>query len=138
MRAEQVRMVTEVLEARSAVRPLVALESTVIAQGLPYPENLETARASENAVRSAGATPATIAVLDGVIHVGLTEAELARVAQANIAQSEHIPSQSTEFGRDRGCGGRDHRSFVKASRRDLAAVITQARMLPPQYQLRCR
>jgi pseudouridylate synthase len=127
MRADHVRMAAEVLEARSAFRPLVALESTVIAQGLPYPENLETARASENAVRTAGATPATIAVLDGVIHVGLTDAELARIAQANIPQSELIPGQSAEFDRDRGLGGRDYHLIVKASRRDLAAVITQAR-----------
>jgi pseudouridylate synthase len=127
MKAEHVRMVADVSEARSACRPLVALESTVIAHGLPYPENLETARALENAVRSAGATPATIAVLDGVIHVGLSDAELIRVAQANSAQSGFTPCDGAKFGRDAVYEGRGDRPFLKASRRDLAAVITQAR-----------
>ena len=55
---------------------VVALESTVIAQGLPWPENLETAQAVMAAVRDAGAVPATIAVLDGVIRVGLDDSEI--------------------------------------------------------------
>ncbi len=57
-------------------RPVVALESTVIAHGLPYPKNLETARAMEAMVRDRGATPATIAVLGGRLHVGLADAQL--------------------------------------------------------------
>ena len=60
----------------------VALESTIIAHGMPYPENLETARALEACVREAGAEPATIAVIDGEVRVGLTGAELERLAQA--------------------------------------------------------
>lgn len=59
---------------------LIALESTVITHGLPRPQNLELARAMERLVRENGATPATIAVLDGKIHVGLTDAELERLA----------------------------------------------------------
>ncbi len=62
--------------------PVVALESTIITHGMPFPQNLETARRVERAVRDAGATPATIAVLDGVLHVGLTDAELTALAQA--------------------------------------------------------
>jgi pseudouridine-5'-phosphate glycosidase len=62
---------------------LVALESTVITHGLPHPQNLELARDMERIVRENGATPATIAVLDGEIHVGLTEAELERLANAD-------------------------------------------------------
>jgi pseudouridine-5'-phosphate glycosidase len=63
----------EVAEAQAAGRPVVALESTIITHGMPYPQNLETARAVEAQVRAAGATPATIAVMGGRLHVGLTE-----------------------------------------------------------------
>jgi pseudouridine-5'-phosphate glycosidase len=56
--------------------PVVALESTVITHGLPHPQNLQLARDMERVIRENGATPATIAVLDGVIHVGLSETEL--------------------------------------------------------------
>ncbi|NLF63247.1 MAG: pseudouridine-5'-phosphate glycosidase [Chloroflexi bacterium] len=62
-------------------RPVVALESTVITHGLPYPANLETAQAMEEAVRAGGAVPATIAVIAGTIHVGLTEEQLAYLAR---------------------------------------------------------
>jgi pseudouridine-5'-phosphate glycosidase len=60
--------------------PVVALESTVITHGLPRPQNLELARDMEREVRENGAAPATIAILDGQIHVGLTESELERLA----------------------------------------------------------
>jgi pseudouridylate synthase len=60
--------------------PVVALESTVITHGLPHPKNLLLARDMERVVRENGATPATIAVLDGIIRVGLTDAELERLA----------------------------------------------------------
>ncbi|WP_435310213.1 pseudouridine-5'-phosphate glycosidase [Primorskyibacter sedentarius] len=63
-------------------RPVVALESTIITHGMPYPQNLETARQVEQELRDNGAEPATIAVLDGVLHVGLTEAQLEQLAQA--------------------------------------------------------
>jgi pseudouridine-5'-phosphate glycosidase len=63
-----------------SISPIVALESTVITHGLPRPQNLELARDMECIVRENGATPATIAVLDGEIHIGLTEAELERLA----------------------------------------------------------
>ena len=72
----------EVQLARRAGRPLVALESTLITHGLPYPVNVETARALEEEVRAAGATPATLAILQGRIHIGLTEDELQSLAQA--------------------------------------------------------
>jgi pseudouridylate synthase len=70
----------EVAAARAAGRPLVALESTIIAHGMPYPDNLETARSLEAIIREAGATPATIAVLDGKVRVGLSEGQLERLA----------------------------------------------------------
>jgi pseudouridine-5'-phosphate glycosidase len=59
---------------------IVALESTVLTHGLPRPQNLQLAYDMEHAVREAGATPATIAFLDGHLHVGLSESELARLA----------------------------------------------------------
>ena len=72
----------EVAAARAAGRPVVALESTIITHGMPFPRNLETARAVEAQVRSAGAVPATIAVQGGRIHIGLGEKDLTALAQA--------------------------------------------------------
>lgn len=72
----------EVADALAAGRPVVALESTIVTHGLPFPENLETARAVETAVREGGAVPATIAVLDGRLRVGLAADELERLARA--------------------------------------------------------
>jgi pseudouridine-5'-phosphate glycosidase len=89
----------EVVQALTDRRPVVALESTLIAHGLPCPQNLETARALEETVRAHGAVPATIAVLGGVPRVGLGEDDLARLA--------------------RGGGVR------KLSRRDLAIAVAQ-------------
>jgi pseudouridylate synthase len=85
----------EVAAARGG--PIVALESTIITHGMPYPQNVETARLVQAEVRAHGATPATIAVLDGVIHIGLTDAELVALGQAQ--------------------------SVAKLSRADLAACI---------------
>jgi pseudouridine-5'-phosphate glycosidase len=89
----------EVADALHAGRPVVALESTVIAHGLPRPINLETARAAEAAVRTEGAVPATIAVLQGRPTIGLHESELEFLARS--------------------------REVRKASRRDLAAAVAQ-------------
>ncbi|MFZ5885799.1 MAG: pseudouridine-5'-phosphate glycosidase [Chloroflexota bacterium] len=70
----------EVKQALKGNAPLVALESTVLTHGLPRPQNLQLARDMERAVREEGATPATIGFLDGVLHVGMTSAELERLA----------------------------------------------------------
>lgn len=67
--------------ARARGLPLVALESTIITHGMPWPQNLDTARRVEAEVRAAGAVPATIAVMDGRIRVGLAEAELEALAR---------------------------------------------------------
>ena len=72
----------EVKAALDENRPVVALESTLITHGLPYPANLETAQAMEAAIRDAGATPATIAILKGKITVGLTSDQLEMLATA--------------------------------------------------------
>lgn len=95
----------EVADAIAERRGVVALESTLIAHGLPWPESLQTARASEDAVRRAGAVPATVAVLDGIPRIGLTDDELERIAR---------PSQDPEAP-----------AFQKASRRDLAVVVAK-------------
>ncbi len=73
----------EVAEALANNDPVVALESTVIAHGLPYPKNIETARELESIVREAGAVPATIAIFDGEILVGLDEHHIERLATEN-------------------------------------------------------
>jgi pseudouridylate synthase len=90
----------EVAEARSARKAIVALESTIITHGMPYPRNVETALAVEQAVRDTGAVPATIAVIEGRLRVGLDGQEIDRLGQIS--------------------GG-----VVKASRRDLALVAAR-------------
>ncbi len=70
----------EVQKALDASTPVVALESALISHGLPYPQNLETAQALEQVVRENGAAPATIAIIEGKVRVGLAEEELERLA----------------------------------------------------------
>jgi pseudouridylate synthase len=72
----------EVAAATAEGRPIVALESTIVAHGMPYPQNLATAQAVETIVRAGGAVAATIAILDGRLKVGLGVAELERLARA--------------------------------------------------------
>ncbi|MFT5001386.1 MAG: pseudouridine-5'-phosphate glycosidase [Paracoccaceae bacterium] len=76
----------EVDDAQKNNQPIVALESTIITHGMPYPQNLETAQAVEREVRDNGAVPATIAVLGGQIHVGLEPDQLETLAQAADAR----------------------------------------------------
>ncbi|HHY51359.1 MAG TPA: pseudouridine-5'-phosphate glycosidase [Alphaproteobacteria bacterium] len=87
-----------VKSALDAGAPVVALESTIITHGMPFPRNLEMARSVEAVIRQAGATPATVAILDGRFRVGLDGDELERLARA---------------------GG----TAAKASRRDVAALL---------------
>lgn len=91
----------EVAEARAAGLPVVALESTIITHGMPFPQNVETARAVEAEVRANGAVPATIAVMEGRIRIGLTDAELNALGQAE--------------------------GVMKLSRADLAVCLAQGR-----------
>jgi pseudouridine-5'-phosphate glycosidase len=107
----------------------VALETSVVAQGLPWPANVETARAVEAAVRESRAVPASIAVLDGIIRVGLTDAELARLAQPGECEAAtrtrtrlKVPAREVQPGRPRP-GALNGNHVAKASRRDIAAVI---------------
>ncbi|HEY0049628.1 MAG TPA: pseudouridine-5'-phosphate glycosidase, partial [Pyrinomonadaceae bacterium] len=89
----------EVAAALRDKQPVVALESTVIAHGLPFPQNLETARRLEQIVRENGATPATVAVFDGEFCAGLNEAQIERLA--------------------------DNKNIRKISRRDLPIAVAK-------------
>ena len=91
----------EVAEARAKGAPVVALESTIITHGMPFPQNVETARRVEQVVRASGATPATIAVIDGRLHVGLSDPQLLALGQAQ--------------------------NVMKLSRADLAACLASGR-----------
>ncbi|SDU23895.1 pseudouridine-5'-phosphate glycosidase [Stappia sp. ES.058] len=75
----------EVADARASGQPVVALESTIITHGMPWPRNAETARAVESDIRAQGAVPATIAAFEGKLHIGLSEDEMERLAEAREA-----------------------------------------------------
>ncbi|TPX66679.1 pseudouridylate synthase [Spizellomyces sp. 'palustris'] len=96
----------EVREALRAKRPIVALESTIISHGMPYPQNLDTALAVERIVREEGCVPATVAVLDGRIKVGLSRDDLEKLARTGLKAR-------------------------KTSRRDLALVVSQTTIERP-------
>ena len=77
----------EVAAARKAGQPIVALESTIITHGMPFPQNIEVARGVEDVVRQNGAVPATIAVMNGTLHIGLNSDQLDALGQAeNVAK----------------------------------------------------
>lgn len=99
MKPELLSIHPDVQKALDDGRPVVALESTIITHGMPFPENARTAAEVEAVVRDNGATPATIAVIDGVIKVGLEAGALEELAKA--------------------------KDVVKASGRDLAAVMAR-------------
>jgi pseudouridine-5'-phosphate glycosidase len=92
----------EVQAARAAGKPVVALESTIISHGMPYPQNVQTAREVEQVIRDAGAVPATIALIDGRICVGLSDEQLEQLGNAQDA--------------------------LKVSRRDLAYVLAEKKL----------
>jgi pseudouridine-5'-phosphate glycosidase len=97
--------------------PVVVLESTVIAHGLPRPDNLETALEMEAVVRECGALPATIAILDGVVRIGLSPAEIEHLARSADSQS-HTGSLKTGPLETASPG-----QFPKANRRDLSVLL---------------
>lgn len=76
----------EVLEARKANKPIVALESTIISHGMPYPQNVQTANEVEEIIRKNGAVPATIAILNGKIKIGLSAEELEFLATSDAIE----------------------------------------------------
>ncbi len=77
---------SDVENALSKKQPVLALESTIIAHGMPYPENIEFAKTAESLARKSGATPATIAILNGNIHVGLNDDQLEILASGNAVE----------------------------------------------------
>ncbi len=79
----QIETTPEVADALSAGRPVVALESTIITHGMPWPGNRDMALEVEAAIRAEGAVPATIAVIDGRLHAGLDEDTITKLAQAS-------------------------------------------------------
>ncbi len=89
---DRLAIAPDVAGALAAGRPIVALESTLISHGLPFPRNLEVATASEEAVRAGGATPATIAIRDGRILVGLGREDLVALATAEGVLKAARPS----------------------------------------------
>lgn len=96
-------------------RPIVALESTLITHGLPYPQNIQTAQAMEQAVRAGGAAPATIAILQGRVHIGLTAGQL-----------EYLATRPME--RVRKCSRRDL-PIALANREDGATTVAGTMIL---------
>jgi pseudouridine-5'-phosphate glycosidase len=98
--ADAVELGTDVRAALDAQQPIVALESTIIAHGMPWPQNVETALAVEADVRAGGAVPATIAIVDGRLKAGLTHDELERVGREGVA-------------------------IAKASRRDIPVLVAR-------------
>jgi pseudouridine-5'-phosphate glycosidase len=92
----------EVQAARAAGKPVVALESTIISHGMPYPQNVQTAREVEQVIRDAGAVPATIAIINGRICIGLADDQLELLGQSKDA--------------------------IKVSRRDLAYVLSSMKL----------
>lgn len=98
-----VTVAPDVAEALAAGTAVVALESTIISHGLPRPENLRVATEVEDIVRSRGAVPATIAILDGRVHVGLDEAALDQVANRDDVVKVSVRDIGTVIGR-RGSG----------------------------------
>jgi pseudouridine-5'-phosphate glycosidase len=91
---------TEVADALATGRPVVALESTLISHGLPYPQNVEVARAAEAAVRESGAVPATVAIRQGRILVGLSEEQLITLATVGGVMKASRPSLSLALAGD--------------------------------------
>ena len=89
----------------------MALESTIIAHGMPFPQNLDTAQAVEAVVREHGAVPATCAVLEGRCCVGLSPDQLHRLASGCACRSEHaLPSEPGDSPGGGGCCARARRS----------------------------
>lgn len=118
---------SEIRRALDLDLPIVALESAVITHGLPAPQNLSLARDMEQEVRSQGATPATIAVLDGNVRLGLSIPELERLANAAREATEW---RKTNLQRQLGIYGESDLALLgkqlrKISRRDFAAAIVK-------------
>ena len=112
-----VRVAPEVSEALRAAAPVVALESTIISHGLPRPDNLDIAAQIEESVRARGAVPATIAVVDGTVRVGLDEQALQTIATSDDVAKVSLRDVATVAAR----GG--HGATTVASTAHLASLV---------------
>lgn len=102
MRKDWLDYSDEVIEAKKQLKPIVALESTIISHGMPYPQNVHTAKEVEMIIRQNGAIPATIAIINGRIKIGLSDEELELLAT--------------------------NESIMKVSRRDLPMLLHRKSM----------
>jgi pseudouridine-5'-phosphate glycosidase len=130
MIGERVAWRPEVFKAIAEERPVVVLESTAIAHGLPWPENLDTARAMEAAVRDTSAEPATVAIRAGTLCIGLTDIELfelARAAREEPSVAAAVRAQETKCTVAWERSVPPHQPWAKANRRDLAAILAAGR-----------
>src|SRR6185436_19612745 len=99
MQNVSIRISNEVNEGNRTGKAVVALESTVLTHGLPRPQNLQLARDMEKTVRENGAIPATIAFLDGKLHVGLNDGELERLANEDNVYKVGPRDYATEIAK---------------------------------------
>lgn len=113
-----------ILEARKLGAPIVALESAVITHGLPRPTNLELARQVEAIVRENGANPATIALLDGQIHIGLTDPQLARLATLEATRKISLRDFGIALARGLSGGTTVAATLFAASRAGIRVFAT--------------
>lgn len=118
------RILPEVAAALDAGRPVVALESTLVTHGLAWPANLDAARRSEAAVRAAGAVPATIAIHDGAILVGLDDPALTALAQAERSAKVSRQTLSAQLGRPGWGGTTVAATMIAADRAGIACFAT--------------
>lgn len=110
------KLTDEVAEALEKNQPIVALESTIISHGMPYPKNVETAREVEDIIRDNGAIPATIAILDGVPRIGLSDSELDLLGSADDVRKVSIRDLPYVVAR------KEHGATTVASTMRLAAL----------------
>lgn len=118
----------EVKTAIEENKPVVALESTIISHGMPYPQNFETALEIEKTVRDNGAVPATIAIINGIIKVGLDKEDLEFLSRNKILKTTHTKGHITiEWNKDQPelISGTSRNQILKASRRDIPVIISQ-------------
>jgi pseudouridine-5'-phosphate glycosidase len=121
---DRLAVAAEVAEAIATGRPVVALESTLISHGLPYPQNVEVARAAEAAVRESGSVPATVAIRDGRILVGLSEDQLLTLATATDVMKAARPSLAVALAREGWAATTVSATMIAAAAAGIAVFAT--------------
>ncbi len=118
----------EVRTAVSEGKPVVALESTIISHGMPFPQNYETALETEQTVRDNKAIPATIAIINGIIKVGLNKEDLEFLSGSNVVKITKTKGQmSVSLNKEQPelISGHSKSLISKASRRDIPVIVSQ-------------